>query len=166
MWNEKYIPTPALFIAKASDPTDGFWLRVDWYENTTQAKSMINERLGDENWICADAEFLPTFLVPEGNCDLAQLVDIAKFWNQSEDDEEWTMFAIWAEDTAKEPTWANFRESYIGAYDSTKDFVQELREGDVSRDMMMYVDWDWVWDDLRSNYETYEKFDKIHIFNY
>lgn len=166
MFDDRFYPIPSVFLGDNKNPADGFWLRFDSFQGIEQAREIIKERFPNNNWIAADSEFLPEHLIPDANCDIAQLVDISNVWWESEDDEEWTLFCEWSNDTASEPTWANFRDAYRGGYDSPKEFAREMREGDVSQDMMMYVDWDWVWEDMSSEYTTYEKSGKTHIFAY
>lgn len=102
---------------------------------------------GAEEWAIHDAQGLPKVLM--GECpDVPDLMAFVRQWELACADCDDDAFRVWCDHIGEVQTYEDFRECFMGSWDSEADFAQDFYEQHNDQGLgrlASYIDWDQVW---------------------
>lgn len=153
---------PAVFVCRATDCLDGFWLSLDQGQTANDLRTAIDSKLGkDAEWDLSDYENIPSDVYDEIRGSVYKLEEVCDLWLHSSSDIEWEVFVAWANSTYKSKLWGNYHSSLSGTALSGKDFAFDLyhdgvEHSDLPDIVRLNIDWEGIWSDIQSEYEVIE----------
>ena len=102
--------------------------------------------LGAEEWAIHDSQGLPKVLMGE-NPDLSDLAAFTRQWELAKEDSDDDAFKSWCDHIGEVQTYEDFRDAYMGSWDSEAAFAEQFYEdqGLELGPLSSYIDWDQVW---------------------
>ncbi|WEK17941.1 MAG: antirestriction protein ArdA [Candidatus Pedobacter colombiensis] len=162
MAHDSNIAEAAIYVGTYAKYNDGSlfgkWLKLSDYSDITEfyeACALLHKDEQDPEYMFQDYEHIPEELVSE--CSLSEKFFMVRDALEDLGDSETTPFLIWCNNTGRklssedtDDLIADFKDDYIGEYDSEKDFAYELAQqrNDLSEFAKSYFDYEAYANDL------------------